>query len=87
MFTPAESLRRSNMHAILKHVGFIEDLESVSALGPALQGSSEETSGDRQIADRVAMILDSPHTNWIKSRRSAFARMHAEKRVEIYWED
>jgi len=84
---PGESLRRSTMHAILKRVGFIEDPEPIFALGPTLDGASEETTNDRLIADRVAMILDSTHTNWLKSRRSAFASMHAEKMGEIDWED
>ncbi|KAI4695715.1 hypothetical protein J4E81_006043 [Alternaria sp. BMP 2799] len=84
---PGESLRRSTMTAIMKHIGFIEDPEPIFALGPTLQGPSEETANDRLIADRVAMVLDTTHTNWLKSRRSAFATMHAGKEAEIDWED
>jgi len=85
--SPGESLRRSTMHAILKHVGFIDDPEPLFALGPTLEGPSDEDTKDRLIADRVAMVLDTTHTNWLKSRRSAFASMHAGKEVEIDWED
>ncbi|KAI4625109.1 uncharacterized protein J4E87_004955 [Alternaria ethzedia] len=84
---PGESLRRSTMTAILKHVGFIDDPEPIFALGPTLKGPPEEATNDRSIADRVAMILDTTHTSWLKSRRSAFASMHAGKEVEIDWED
>ncbi|KAI4614956.1 hypothetical protein J4E80_006462 [Alternaria sp. BMP 0032] len=84
---PGEALRRSTMHAILKHVGFIDDPEPIFALGPTLKGPSEEGTNDRSIADRVAMVLDTTHTSWLKSRRSAFATMHAGKEVEIDWED
>ncbi|KAI4660375.1 uncharacterized protein J4E78_005078 [Alternaria triticimaculans] len=84
---PGESLRRSTMAAILKHVGFIDDPEPIFALGPTLKGPPEEGTNDRSIADRVAMVLDTTHTNWLKSRRSAFASMHAGKEVEIDWED
>ncbi|KAI4925176.1 uncharacterized protein J4E92_007214 [Alternaria infectoria] len=84
---PGESLRRSTMHAILKHVGFIDDPESIFALGPTLKGPSDEDAKDKLIADRVAMVLDTTHTSWLKSRRSAFASMHAEKEVEIDWEN
>ena len=85
--SPGESLRRSTMTAIMKHVGFIDDPEPILMLGPTLEGDPTETPNDMMIADRVAMILDTTHTNWLKSRRSAFARMHAGKKVEIDWED
>jgi len=85
--SPGESLRRSTMTAIMKHVGFIDDPEPISMLGSTLEGDPTETPYDKMIADRVAMILDTTHTNWLKSRRSAFARMHAGKKVEIDWED
>ncbi|KAI4687788.1 uncharacterized protein J4E88_003379 [Alternaria novae-zelandiae] len=84
---PGESLRRSTMHAILKRVGFIDDPGAIFALGPTLKGPSDESTNDRLIADRVAMVLDTTHTNWLKSRCSAFASMHAGKEVEIDWED
>jgi len=84
---PGESLRRSTMHAILKRVGFIDDPEPILMLGSTLKGPSDEGTNDRLIADRVAMVLDTTHTNWLKSRRSAFASMHAGKEVEIDWED
>ena len=75
------------MTAIMKHVGFIDDPEPISMLGSTLEGDPTETPYDKMIADRLAMILDTTHTNWLKSRRSAFARMHAGKKVEIDWED